>query len=620
MCSQRIFTVIKKRYLHEASLFNKQMRGTILVLFLVSYCYASDISPILWKSYGYSSAACIVNGNDTIVIGTISGDIIWTNATTGEFLAYVNLTLPIGTCVSDGTFIYFGTLTSPSHVYRYDLNYHNISSQGYSLLSPSDDYLSASFYYKGFIFFGTNTSPAKMVKFDTTSFTRADGIQFSGFTYSYVRSIQVFNDKLLFAFNTSSGAAATVRYNETLVSQFGGSGSELYPTTGVIYNGFAYYLGYSNSVLSFNLSYVFQPTIYPLSNYISSDVTVSMLKDSIIYFATQSGTIASFNLNNYTTGAIYGISAYITCGFRSGDYLYFGGSNANNNTQIVRQYIGNDCPDAKGGILLSGSSRTVYNSVPSCSTACVNGTISCLNGILSGDTNYNYTSCTPLHCECNYTADSKAFSAPHNSTTLVYYYSTPVCGNCSYAIIFCNNKTLTIYNTSTPVNTSNIHTSCPGCTRSCNFVNGKKNTTLLHNTTTYYYASSCGNCTLVPVQCLDGNVTPGNYSNLSTTCLPYCGCKLNDLIFPFNYSIPVYLQSEYCGNCADIQTSVYCSQNGTLVGNSSLYTNCTSFCHVVDLFNSSVNATLENVVVYFPQVSNYTAAYSIANNSNGNLN
>lgn len=56
-----------------------------------------------------------------------------------------------------------------------------------------------------------------------------------------------------------------------------------------------------------------------------------------------------------------------------------------------------DCADAVGGTLADGASRNVYSANTHCSVSCspVAGSVTCSAGVLTGDTTFAYSSCTP---------------------------------------------------------------------------------------------------------------------------------------------------------------------------------------------------------------------------------
>lgn len=88
---------------------------------------------------------------------------------------------------------------------------------------------------------------------------------------------------------------------------------------------------------------------------------------------------------------------------------------------------GASCTGATGGTLLDGVTRVVY---PTSSGTCTPGSITCTNGVLSGDTGHLYTSCSTSGGTCNTTITattdqaSDTVTATSGSTTVACPYST----------------------------------------------------------------------------------------------------------------------------------------------------------------------------------------------------
>ena len=593
---------------------------TLFILFVSSYCYAIE-----WQ-YPYTAITCMIDNNDTIIFGTDSGIIVWVNATTGNSVFTRNISQPIGTCVSDGTFAYFGTSTSPCNISRHSLNYHDLSVQSISL-GGSYSYLSASVYTNGNVYFATGTCPSCVVQVQTLTFTDTSAYCYDpDLNHCSASSALAYGNVALFSFNTSKGIASTFNTSAALSFftdfNFGVDGT--YFTTGVIVGDFVYYFGSSLQLVLVSLPGLGVNSVDTVE---FDDITAAVVKSNTIYYASKYGYFSSYDISTGDGGITTNLtSGTISCAFIRGDYIYLGGNDAAGNSQIIRYYTGNDCPDAAGGLLLHGDSRRVYSAALSCQNpVCIIGNITCMNSTVIGDTVLTATTCNTVSCNCTFGSNL----VEHNSSAALYLYETPYCGNCSAMApvnVYCNNGVMTTNGEA--INSSNVHTSCMSncdCTAATMV-------TIPHNTTYTLYSAdtSCGNCTnkQIPVFCNNGQLNISNPTSFFNSCTPLL-CQNNCTILAGNTPIVLlhntthyfYNVSEICGNCSLNKIPVTCFNGYTNIN--SVFTTCISTCEKTVSLKNAVNASLtvgnDQIVMVFPQAANYTASYSVANTSNSNV-
>ena len=586
------------------------IRSLLLVLFVVSCCFGQS----LWQFSTNVAITCMIENNgETVIFGTQDGTIVWVNATTGTVLHSKATTLRIGTCVSDGTFAYFGSNTSPSNITKVRLDYHNTSSTSVSI--TNFNYLTSSVYSNGYIYFGTNTCPSSCIlhisaatlAFASSYCTTADGI------HCFATSAGTYQDLVFFSFNTTNGIASS--FNATRVSpitNFDYATPNTYISTSVILGNIIYFFGTS--------SYVISRTLPLLNSFASQSLNfgdisaVAVYNNDTIYYASKYGNLATWSISTGLSTPTVSYGGSFTSAVIRGDFIYFAGAYSNGTARILYNYIGLDCPTAYGGMLLNGDSRQVFSSVPTCDTPnCIPGNITCINGTIIGNSTFQYTSCPVLNnCDCTYDPVLN-YTLAHNVGTFSYIIPTPFCGNCSdvaSSYLVCKNGTL--YSNGNALNGSQVRSNCvSNCTNAPCTVTIAGNTVIVpHNTTRTFYSAStqCLSCAsiAVPVYCESSLLNVSNTNTLFDSCTAIdCYCSWNNILW--NSSVVVYQQPTYCGNCTEIQAGfVNCSSTGNLSGNITAFPMCTTVPCMDNCTIMAGNKTvtlLHNTTTYFYNVS-----------------
>lgn len=581
--------------------------------------YGQSTSTILW---GYSQTInCVVSDGTFAYFGANMSVIKFDLAKMS-----INQTLavsdPLSSVILYNNYLYFGTYTSPGKIHRLSLELSNLTTV---TLTTGQDYLTTAVADGGIGYFGTFTNSGIVVKLSL------DNATYLGYLNSgKYHASSVITSPGVAAFGSDTTSTLVTQVNLTSGIQIGTYTFTL-PTRMI--GGFVY----NNSVcfasrVSTNTGFYKLPLsgltpAFTATTLLSGNVTFFTRKDNIGHVVLDSSEICPyyFDTNLFSTPCISlpTSTANVPCGVLVNGYLYLGSNEAS--SVIYRVDLHRPC-STKFGTISHNQNLTVYSTNSTCGFCSdLKGIITCNDGNLTGNIDYNYTNCIEP-CTCKFAAkDSQNPVVILHGANLTVYYQNYTCGGqCVQGSIYCNNTVMTgdigfNYTSCSAVNT------CP-----CSITIGGQAMNIPHlgKLTVYSQGSQCSSCLSVQgsVYC-NNTVVYGDLSYGYSTCTPLLDCACNYSIsntwvtIPHNSNYSVYSTNSPCGSCSSVQGLVYC--NNTFVSGdlSYVYDSCASLsnCSCTDAIGDTLLHGY-NRTVYSTSVACDCSKYiGIITCENGNL-
>ena len=474
----------------------------------------------------------------------------------------------------------------------------------------------AGFKYEEFLYFATYSTPAYLLKFDLANLTLDAALLELPYPAENIVSSTVYNGVAYLGCDSANASVVAVvdlttfsnpylLLNDSTPGRLSG---------GIIYNNQILF-----GISTFEIGLSFNLQDYSSSQYFVSltDTQVLVSRDNYFYFVNSVGGIAKFDLNtSLSDGYSFNADSNVTCGVVAGSYAYFGTLNGS----IYRVHIPNDCPNAFGGVLYHNTSRTVYSKTGTCgSCSTYSGVITCIDGVVGGDTGYPYDSCIVYPKCCN----SSFGLLEVGKEMQVFEQPSASCGST------CVNGTITCAGPD-GVLEGNVTWKYSNCVQIFSATCPCGQYSMVHNETKHLYLYSNGSCN---TGCIGGNLTCLNgqiYGNTSYT-QPSCNvsnCPCNNVIGGIlldKESRVLYStnKSSCSSTCAASSTTVTCNNGQALYSVPGNFTrlNC-SECGVEPIsLQNATNATLTLtsgvIQMFFPAASNVSVIFSEATPSNG---
>ena len=458
-----------------------------------------------------TNISCFITDMSNIYVGTTDGNVHKINATNFSVVGSKAVGYPISTGVLSGLFGIFGTYEVNAHVIKLALQTMNTIGTAISLVG-SNDYLMTSMAFGTYAYFGSQSTPAVLYKIDLAAWALNNTLVLDDYTNYGVTSVVQKNDMAYLGFNGPTGLIYKVnltKFTQPSTAAATGEPSAVILTAGASYNGQVFFAERDlPTIVAFDKTVITNFTFLQQNSTIYNNMKTSVSLGKYAYFGTDLGRIVQFNMSNseivdslYFPGMNFTASAVI------GSFAYFGAKNGS----IVKLNITVDCPGALGGILLDGYSRDIFTADSACGSCdSVKEVITCSNGVLLGNTTSRTMNCTVrTDCPC------PGAGLSHNQTITLYSDSI-YCGDCSEisSTITCLNGVVT-GNVSQPFSNCTSLYNC-SCTNSSIGTLNNGESRDFYSAQYAPCGTSCDNLKQI-VQCNNGKIV-GYSSNLNKNC------------------------------------------------------------------------------------------------------